>query len=482
MKVLLIILTLSLAAAARVGGGESYSGGGYSSTSSGSGSGGGDGEAIGILIELLIRLLIYYPEIGIPLLIAGAVFYYISTRKNAGDQAFSQLQQWSASNTVRSQRADLSALRRQDVNFSKPLFFDFVGLLYNRVYLEQRDLRRVGAYLTNSFRQALEGEPLTGLKSVILGGLRATGVMLSAHDQKVVVEVEANLEFEDGHSLFIVDELTFHRRPGALTPPPENVYRLACPNCGSTEPVNASGQCTYCKSQVNDGRFGWLLTGLVRRHTAPKPKLVLSSSGHEMGTDLPTRRSPNLQSALAQVKAQDPSFELEELQEFARMVFILLQEAWTEDAWERARPYETDTLYQQHTFWLQSYRNEGVRNCLEDITVQRVELANIEQDRYFESATFRIFASMKDYKRSLADGSLLAGDPNQVRFFSEYWTFIRRAGVTTPEREKTRCPSCGAPLDRVNQAGICEYCQANITRGDFDWVLSRIEQDEAYFA
>ncbi len=31
-------------------------------------------------------------------------------------------------------------------------------------------------------------------------------------------------------------------------------------------------------------------------------------------------------------------------------------------------------------------------------------------------------------------------------------------------------------------AGICDYCGAKITSGDFDWVLSRIEQDEAYEA
>ena len=31
-----------------------------------------------------------------------------------------------------------------------------------------------------------------------------------------------------------------------------------------------------------------------------------------------------------------------------------------------------------------------------------------------------------------------------------------------------QCPSCGAPLDRVNQAGTCEYCDAHITNGRFE--------------
>jgi hypothetical protein len=29
-------------------------------------------------------------------------------------------------------------------------------------------------------------------------------------------------------------------------------------------------------------------------------------------------------------------------------------------------------------------------------------------------------------------------------------------------------------------AGHCEHCEAHITAGEFDWVLSRVEQDESY--
>ena len=46
--------------------------------------------------------------------------------------------------------------------------------------------------------------------------------------------------------------------------------------------------------------------------------------------------------------------------------------------------------------------------------------------------------------------------------------------------DATQCPSCGAPI-KLNQAGKCEYCGTVVTGGNFDWVLSRIEQDESYF-
>jgi hypothetical protein len=38
-----------------------------------------------------------------------------------------------------------------------------------------------------------------------------------------------------------------------------------------------------------------------------------------------------------------------------------------------------------------------------------------------------------------------------------------------------RCPNCGAPLD-VDLAGVCKYCKASIMGGEYDWVLTRIEQ------
>lgn len=41
------------------------------------------------------------------------------------------------------------------------------------------------------------------------------------------------------------------------------------------------------------------------------------------------------------------------------------------------------------------------------------------------------------------------------------------------------CPNCGAPL-KVNVSGVCGFCGGKITSGEFDWVLSRIEQDESY--
>ncbi|HNC44227.1 MAG TPA: hypothetical protein PLU80_08675, partial [Acidobacteriota bacterium] len=63
--------------AARPGGGHSYGG----SRSSGGGSGGGGGgEGLFFLLELIFRLIFYYPKIGIPLLLIVIVWFLYSSR------------------------------------------------------------------------------------------------------------------------------------------------------------------------------------------------------------------------------------------------------------------------------------------------------------------------------------------------------------------------------------------------------------------
>src|SRR5947199_6686215 len=73
----LVLVALTALAFARPGGGQSFSGGGGHSSGGGSyhssgGGGGGDGGAIFELIYWTLRILFYYPQIGLPLL-AGII-------------------------------------------------------------------------------------------------------------------------------------------------------------------------------------------------------------------------------------------------------------------------------------------------------------------------------------------------------------------------------------------------------------------------
>ncbi|HWN44012.1 MAG TPA: hypothetical protein VNW71_17445, partial [Thermoanaerobaculia bacterium] len=117
---------------------------------------------------------------------------------------------------------------------------------------------------------------------------------------------------------------------------------------------------------------------------------------------------------------------------------------------------------------------------LEGMRMTEWTIAKIVRDAHFDSITFRIWGSGRDYTMRQADGQAVSGNPKQDRLYSEYWTLIRAAGVHAAPRADRSCPNCGAPVDQVNMAGECGHCGAKITRGDFDWVLSKIEQDDSY--
>jgi hypothetical protein len=107
-------------------------------------------------------------------------------------------------------------------------------------------------------------------------------------------------------------------------------------------------------------------------------------------------------------------------------------------------------------------------------------IAKVVRDRHYDAVTFRVWAAGRDSTVRQATGDVVAGNPHSDRAYSEYWTLIRGAGVRGAPRTDPNCPNCGASLDQVNMAGECEHCGAKITRGGFDWVLSKIEQDDSY--
>jgi hypothetical protein len=103
----------------------------------------------------------------------------------------------------------------------------------------------------------------------------------------------------------------------------------------------------------------------------------------------------------------------------------------------------------------------------------------IKEDAFYQAITIRIWASGYDYTVD-ESGKIVSGSNKKIRQWTEYWTFIRnREAKPGAAHADLNCPNCAAPL-KVNATGICEFCGGKITSGEFDWVLSKIEQDESY--
>jgi hypothetical protein len=132
-----------------------------------------------------------------------------------------------------------------------------------------------------------------------------------------------------------------------------------------------------------------------------------------------------------------------------------------------------------HQYWIEAYKRQGLRNVLDQCVITAMQPVKIKEDAFYNGITLRIWAQGYDYTTD-ANGTVISGSKNSLRRWSEYWTFIRnRLAQTASARADLSCPNCAAPL-KVNITGICEFCGGKITSGEFDWVLSKIEQDESY--
>ena len=491
--VTLAFLFLSEEVSARVGGGQSYGGG--------SGGGGGDGAAGAIiwLIFQIFRFLIYltieYPVIGIPLdiLVACGVAAYFVRRARRVEPATPlglDTHQGSSQNLPR----QFEQLRKFDPNFSEIVFTDFAYALYGKAH----DARGHGAaaldqfspYLSEIARKSLLQRNPSGLrevKGIIVGALNVENVRgLETPLVNVTLMFEANytevVAVDGGKpaemSYYVRERWDLERKRDVLSPPPAQATALHCPRCGAPLQKDTVGACAFCGTRIDSGEFQWYVRSITLLNREAKGPL-LTSNVPEVGSDYPSVIQPGFQNIRTEFEKGNPSFSWGHFQARARLIFDELQAAWSTLDWERARPHETDNLFQMHQYWIDAYKRQHLRNMLDQCSVTAMQPVKIKEDAFYNSITLRIGARGYDYTVD-PSGRVVSGSKTSLRQWSEYWTFIRNTHAKpAAARADLNCPNCGAPL-KVNTAGICEFCGGKITSGDFDWVLSRIEQDESY--
>jgi hypothetical protein len=487
---------------ARVGGGQGYGGGG-------SGSDGGDGEGLGVLVYLVVRLLLWltieYPYIGIPLdilVIAAVVYWFMRpSRKKAPVVTSSSPYLGLGLATAGPQRKPeqdiqraFNQLRRFDPNFSEIIFTDFCYALYARAH-EARGkgksaLGELSPYLGEQARASLmqlNSPNLKAVQGVIIGAMQVADVQgLATPKIEISVDFESNYtEFtpREGDprgemSYYVRERWELERKRDVLSPTPDQATALHCPRCGAPLQKDTTGACAFCHTRVESGEFQWFVRRIRTLSREAKGPL-LTSDVPEVGTLYPTVTQPNFPAVRAAFEQNNLSFTWADFQARARLIFNELQEAWSSLNWERARPHETDNIFQMHRYWIEAYKAQKLRNALDQYQITGMQPVKIKQDAFYQAITLRIFAQGYDYTLN-QNGQVVAGSKTNLRRWSEYWTFVRNSKAKpVAARADLNCPNCGAPL-KVNAIGICEFCGGKITSGEFDWVLSKIEQDESY--
>ncbi len=203
--------------------------------------------------------------------------------------------------------------------------------------------------------------------------------------------------------------------------------------------------------------------------------------GDSHAADNTTRE--DIDAGIARIKAHDPAFNEDDFLSDVNRAFFTIQQAWTERKPELSRQVMHDGIWNQHKFQIDQYISANKQNVLENLAIQNTRVVAANSDDAFDTIVVRFFASCADYDIDLSDDKhkVIRGD-RQIADWAEDWVFQRSSKAVTKPNAGTmnkRCPNCGAPLD-LELSGVCKYCKAPVMSGEFDWVLTRIEQLPSY--
>jgi predicted lipid-binding transport protein (Tim44 family) len=508
-----------LSALARPGGGHGYGGGGGGGDYSGGGGGGDssgwetgddgyevsdrDAEALAGLVAFLlghaVNLTRSYPLVMFPVWGGVALLLVFRHRLRPDTEEWTLdlsgaggAPETSATAPLaagRLPRAELERLRESDPAFSVVLFEDLAHSLFAKAHDARGAgaLDTLGAYLSPAVRASLSrlSDGLSAVEGIVVGAMRYHAVSVPEDETepvRVILEFEANyteVPREGGpgepRGLYSRERWTLRRSRTARSRPPERIRSFGCPSCAG--PLSAAtGPCPWCGVAVEPGERDWMVAVVDALEREPRAPALTGHAPERTPPD--TVVDPRLEERRRELEARDPQFSGAAFHARVRHVFAQLQPAWSELDLARARPWLSDNLLGTWRYWFDAYRRAGLRNASENARVTGLRTARVSSDAYFDAVTVRLRATGLDYTLD-ARGQVVSGDREHPREYSEYWTLIRGRGARGAPRTDLACPRCAGPL-AVSMAGVCESCGAHVTAGEFDWVLSRVEQDESY--
>ncbi len=185
----------------------------------------------------------------------------------------------------------------------------------------------------------------------------------------------------------------------------------------------------------------------------------------------------SLEEGLAAIRAHDPAFDETRFIADAQRAFFTVQEAWTDLKPDMSRRVMADGIWQQHRVQIEQYQEQHRRNILENLAIANATIVGAHSDQSFDTITLRIHAGCADYDIDTDKNKIVRGN-KQFSEWTEDWNFQRSSSATTKADGGTmaaKCPNCGAPLD-LSLEGVCKYCKAPVMSGEYDWVLTRIDQ------
>lgn len=126
---------------------------------------------------------------------------------------------------------------------------------------------------------------------------------------------------------------------------------------------------------------------------------------------------------------------------------------------------------------IQNWRNGGFERTVRDVKILDAKVINVSVDGARQAVKTRFTCTGTRFTKDGVTG-IIADGREQEDSFSEFGTFVRPAGATTPPPAgagaPVHCPSCGAPQE--GGAVKCAFCGTPITGSGAAWQLDHLSE------
>lgn len=463
-------LTL-LIAAAQAGGGGSFGGGGGGGGGFSGGSYGGDGG--GAVLYVLLRLILEYPLVGIPVavvLITVAIKAQGSGRRRLTDRSIGRhraLRQRMDSKSV-AQR-----LQAWDPGFVEARFLERVRVAFNKTQEAwcAQELEGITPFVSDGvferFSLQIEEQRREGwrqrMRDTTLRQLRLTHAALDGDFETITVGVAFGAKIDrlslgEGEPLrgsllpreTFEECWTFLRRRGVPSRNGSGLIEGHCPNCGAEMDLNRAARCGSCEAYVKSGAFDWVLVEITQ-------------------ASVWFARNPNEVANRSSLSDSDPDFSAQLLEDRASVAFWRVRAAEAlADVAPLARIATSDFI-EDFTARFAAY-GDSTRVYTGDAAVGHVTTLGVLIGGEEERAIVEV---LWDGRRARANGQGEVRLEDQRQMRRTLLEFVRPAGSRTEPKRGLSTASCGVcgAHDAGGTQALCPYCGAPRTGGKQTWML-----------
>jgi hypothetical protein len=466
---LLAILTPAALALARAGGGEGFSDGG--------GSGGGGGSARGIggliyLIYMLIRLVIFYPVIGIPVLILIIAFFIYANKQGTTAYQSSVLRRGGAVIENERKSAVIEQLRRHDPTFDEAAFCNRVQTAFTKIQSAwcAQNLADVQLFLSDGvaerfalqFAEQRDEGYRDRMDNLAIDDVRIADLTCAGLFDEISVRIAARAadyrvslttgKWIRGYptSMPFVEVWSFLRRRGALTDLTKpGLMEGNCPNCGASVTMNQTTQCPYCHALLKSGQYDWVLAEITQE------------SQWERASDQPIPGLPELLQS-------DDGFAVQGIEDRASVIFWRKASADRIGKIDPLRKVAVEELCEKYAPKL-----KPPRRYIADCAVGGVHMISFLPAGASEPMD-RILVQIRWSGILLTIDEAGHAERGNALVQTSLLVLARKPGARTDADKSitsAHCPNCGAPESQSIE-NKCAACGTVLNDGSRNWVLT----------